>query len=61
MMNNEEFDRKVEFIVNQQDKFEVDIERLREALPAEPSATRPCWNRTLRIVDRVRLCDIGRR
>jgi hypothetical protein len=31
MMNNEEFERKMAFIVNQQAKFEVDIERLHEA------------------------------
>jgi hypothetical protein len=31
MMNNEEFERKMAFIVNQQAKFEVDIEKLYEA------------------------------
>jgi hypothetical protein len=31
MMNNEEFDRKMEFILNQQAQFAVDIQRLREA------------------------------
>ena len=30
-MTNEEFDRKAEFIVNQQAKFDVDIQKLREA------------------------------
>ena len=32
MMNNEEFDRKMEFIVNQQAKFAVDIDVLRESV-----------------------------
>ncbi len=31
MMNNEEFERKMVFIVNQQAQFVVDIEKLREA------------------------------
>ena len=31
MMSNEEFERKMAFIVNQQAKFEVDIEKLYEA------------------------------
>ena len=30
-MNNEEFDRKAEFIVNQQAQFAVDIQKLKEA------------------------------
>jgi hypothetical protein len=31
MMSNEEFERKMAFIVNQQAKFEVDVEKLYEA------------------------------
>jgi len=31
MMNNEEFERKMEFIVNHQAKFVVDLDELREA------------------------------
>ena len=31
MMNNEEFERKMVFIVNQQARFAVDIDKLREA------------------------------
>ena len=31
MMSNEEFDRKMEFIVNQQAQFTVDIQKLNEA------------------------------
>jgi uncharacterized protein YoxC len=32
MMNNEELDRKIEFIVNQQARFAIDIDLLRENL-----------------------------
>jgi beta-xylosidase len=31
MMNNEEFDRKMEFLVNQQAQFDADMQELREA------------------------------
>jgi transposase len=31
MMNNEEFDRKMEFIVNQQAKFDANMQELQEA------------------------------
>jgi hypothetical protein len=39
MMNNEEFDRKMEFILNQQAQFAVDIQRLREAQAAAQALT----------------------
>jgi hypothetical protein len=38
MMNNEEFDRKIEFIVNQQAKFDANMQQIQEAQKANEQA-----------------------